>query len=909
MPFQASSRARSRLRAVHRSIVNGLEHDQPPGHDAPVTISARTVLEREAALSTLQDALDATLASGGRVALVFGEAGIGKTSVVRAFKEVARRRVRVVSGACEALFTPRPLGPVHDIADEVGGLLLDALRAPSNHVAILGALLAALETTPTLAVLEDLHWADEATLDAITFLGRRLDTTQCLLLATFREDQLGPRHPLRLVIGELPSRLTVRVALEPLSEAAVAELAREAGRSPLGLHAATGGNPFYVTEVLASDEDKIPESVRDAVLARAGRIGSGGWRLLEAIAVIPGHVEMWLVERLAPETITYLDECLASGVLRSTSGGVEFRHELGRLAVEEGIAPDRRIELNRTALRAMMDPPNAELDLAALAHHADAAGDAESVLRYAPRAAEKAAQLGAHREAVAQYARSLRFSESLALDAQAELYNRLSYECYLTGEFDDAIAASTQARERYRTLTDSLKEGESLHLLSRLMWSIGRTPEASDLCRQAVAILESLRPGHELAMAYAQLSALSVVTDDPKGAVLWGSRAAELAERLDDPEILASARLSLSSAQYAAGRPDGREGLERELASALSTGLEEIAARAFNELVGIAARSREYEVVDRYLDAGFEYCRDRELGNFRQGLGAERARRLLDRGEWAAATDAANLVLSTARTAGMAPFLALTVLGQVRARRGDPDVWGPLDRALGMAEPSGELERLALVGAARAEAAWLAGDGERTVAEACGAYELAVEKRHPWFAGELAYWHWKAGGLGSPPGWIAEPYALQIAGDTAGAVASWAARGCRYETTRALAESDNETALREALDVFESFGARPEAQRIRQALRERGVSVPRGPRRATRENAANLTARELETLALLARGLRNAEIADRLVVSRRTVDHHVSAILRKLEAKTRGEAVAEAARLGILDRGQAFGPT
>ena len=868
---------------------NGLEYDQSPGHDAPVRSFSRTILEREAALSTLQDALDDALAGGGRFALLFGEAGIGKTSVVRAFQEVASGRVRVVSGACEALFTPRPLGPVHDIADRVGGPLLDALTAQSSRGTILGAL--------------------QATLDAISYLGRRLDTTPCVLLATFRDDQLGPRHPLRLVIGELPSRLTVRVALEPLSEAAVAELAREAGRSALGLHAATGGNPFFVTEVLAADEVKIPETVRDAVLARAGRISGDGRRLLEAVAVVPGHVEIWLVESLAPETISHLDECLASGVLRATSGGVEFRHELARLAVEESLTPGRRIELNRTAFRAIMDPPSGELDLAALAHHADAAGDAGAVLHYAPRAAERAAQLGAHREAAAQYARALRFSDLLALDAQAELHERLAYECYLTGEFDDAIVASTQALERYRTLADRLKEGESLHRLSRLLWSIGRTPEASDLGRQAVALLESLPPGRELAMAYVQLSALSGVTDDFEGVAVWGGRAAELAERLGDREILASARLSLSAAEYAAGRPDGRESLERELAAALSTGLEEVAAWAFNVLVRIAARSRDYEVVDRYLDAGFEYCRSRELGNFRQGLGAERARLLLDRGEWAPATDAANLVLSTARTAGMAPLIALTVLGQVRARRGDPEVWEPLDRAFEMAEPSGELQRLALVAAARAEAAWLARDPQRTLEEARGTYKLAVEKRHLWFAGELAYWQWKAGGLESPPGWIAEPYARQIAGDTAGAAASWAALGCRYEAMRALAESDDEEALREALDVSEDLGARPAAQWIRQALRERGASVPRGPRPATRKNPANLTARELDVLALLAEGLGNAEIADRLVVSRRTVDHHVSAILRKLDANTRGEAVAEAARLRVLDDRQALRPT
>jgi len=860
----------------------------------------RTILERDAALSTLHDALDAAIAGSGRVALVFGEAGIGKTTVVQILQESARGRVRLVSGACEALFTPRPLGPVHDIAGEVDGALLDALSGGSDRVTILAALLAELRSTPTLAVLEDVHWADEATLDAIAYLGRRLDAAPCLLLTTFRDDELGPRHPVRLVIGELPSRVTVRVPLEPLSEAAVAELAREADRSPRGLHTATGGNPFYVTEVLAAGGDDIPETVRDAVLARVGRLSARGRRLLEAVAIVPGRADIWLLQRLAPAEMPHLDECLASGVLRAAQGEVEFRHELARLAIEESLAPDRRIELNQAALQAIADPPAGEPDLAALAHHADAAGDASAALRFAPAAADRAAALGAHREAAAQYARALRFSGSLPLEAQAELYEGLSYECYLTGEFADAIAASTQALERYRRLADVLKEGESLLALSRLGWSIGRTPEASDMAHQAVALLESLPPGRELAMAYARLASLSMNTDDSEGVAIWGTRAAELAEQLGDREILASTRVNLSAVEYIIGRSEGRERLERELDNALTAGLEEVAADAFNLLVRAAMRWRDYAIVDRYLDAGFEYCLERELGNFRQGLGAERARRLLDRGDWALATDAADQVLSTARTAGMAPFIALVVLGQVRARRGDPDVWAPLDRALDMAEPTGELQRLGLVAVARAEAAWLAGDPRQAMRETRPAFGLALEKRDAWFAGELAYWQWRCGELDHAPKWIAEPYRLELAGEWRQAADAWRSLGCPYEAACALAQGD-ESAKRVAHDELLALGAVPAAKEVARALRALGAPVPRGPRSSTRANPAQLTTRELEVLKLLVEGMRNAEIADRLVVSRRTVDHHVSAILRKLRVRTRVEASAEFHRLE-LDR-------
>jgi len=884
---------------VKDPIVTRVERGELQEHDAGMSTVARTMLEREASLSTLHEALDDALAGSGRIALVSGEAGIGKTTLVRSFAEGASARVRVVAGACEALFTPRPLGPVHDIAGDVGGPLLDALATGSDRVTILAALLAELRSAPTLAVLEDVHWADEATLDAIAYLGRRLDTARCLLVVTFRDDELGPQHPVRLVIGELPSRSTVRVSLGPLSEEAVAKLAREADRSPRGLHAATGGNPFFVTEVLAAGGSDIPETVRDAVLARAGRLSAAGRRLLEAVAVVPRWTEIWLLERLAPNELPHLNECLASGMLTGAQGGVGFRHELARLAIEESLAPDRRIGLNEVAFRAIADPPIGEPDLAALAHHAEAAGDAGAVLRFAPAAAERAAQLGAHREAAAQYARALGFSESLPLEAQAELYESLSYECYLTGEFDDAIGASAQALERYRRLADVLKEGESLLALSRLVWSIGRTPEASDIAHQAVMLLESLPPGRELAMAYARLASLSMNTDDPEGVAVWGTRAAELAEQLGDREILASTRVNLSAVEYIIGKPDGRERLERELDNALTAGLEEVAAGAFNVLVRAAMRWRDYAVVDRYLDAGFEYCRERELGNFRQGLGAERARRFLDRGEWALATDAADLVLSTARTAGMAPFIALVVLGQVRARRGDPDVWPPLDRALEMAEPSGELQRLALVAAARAEAAWLTGDRQRSLEEARTAFDLALEKRHLWFAGELAYWQWRCGNLDNAPEWIAEPYALQIAGEWQQGADAWRARGCPYEAARALAEGD-QAAQHSAYDEFIQLGAVPAARQVARSLRALGASVPRGPRPSTRENPAQLTVRELEVLGLVADGLRNAEIADRLVLSRRTVDHHVSAILRKLCAGTRSEAAAEARRLGLL---------
>ena len=236
-------------------------------------------------------------------------------------------------------------------------------------------------------------------------------------------------------------------------------------------------------------------------------------------------------------------------------------------------------------------------------------------------------------------------------------------------------------------------------------------------------------------------------------------------------------------------------------------------------------------------------------------------------------------------------------LGLVRARRGDPGVWELLDEALALAEPRDEMQWIAPVAIARAEAAWLEGRRDDAVAETEIACEPATGS---WYEAGIRYWRWRGGADEPLPSVGEEQYRLEMAGEWAAASDSWRAIGCPYEAAFALLDADP-PGLQQALGDLSRLGANPAAKIAAARLRERGVrGVPRGPRRQTRENPAGLTPRELEVLALLAEGLRNAQIAQRLVVSERTVDHHVSAILGKLEVHSRGEATAEAARRGLL---------
>jgi DNA-binding CsgD family transcriptional regulator/tetratricopeptide (TPR) repeat protein len=854
-------------------------------------VSAVLLLERSAPLNLLHERLDQVRGDGrGRLVLVSGEAGVGKTSVVRAL-QARERATPTLEGACEPLFTPRPLGPFLDIFAALGGQLVSVAEAAPAPAELIAALSGCLRRSH-LIVLEDLHWADAATLDVLRMLGRRVRSLRALVVGTYRDDELGRDHPLRIVLGELPA--AERIRLEPLSVGAVRELA---GGPADELYALTGGNPFYVTELLAGGDSRPPASVRDAVLARAARLDSQARQLLDAAAVARPRAELWLLEAIAPRELPAIERCLASGVLDSEGNAVRFRHEIARSTIEESLPPDRYVALHQATLRALAG----RADPARLAHHADAAGDTAAVIEHATAAATRASALSAHREAAAQYDRALRHGDELATAVRADLLERAAFACYLTGRFDDAVARAHDALDAIRTLGDSRREGVLLLALARYVWYRGDTDQSLEMIRRGIAVLEKLPPGPELAAAYLRMSGTGATDWDLTTATTWGRRAIALAEQLEEPELLSMALNSTGIAELGAGVEAGAEKLERGLALTLEHSLEEATARSRQNIACARILRREWVAADAQIDALEAYLAERDLGAIWVYTCGWKAWAELERGHWGRAVSLAKEVLDQPGIGPPTRLMPLVVLGLVRARRGDPAVWEALDEALLLAEQMRETQRVVPVAVARAEAYWLRGQPQHVETETDRALALLAERQQPWALGPIAIWRHRAGmttRLTSP---VPPAFAAELHGDPAGAAQLWRQLGCPYDAAVSTIASGDEGLLKESLDELQGLGATPAARLVARQLRARGArSVPHGPRARTKANPAGLTERQLDVLRLLASGATDIEIASQLFLSKKTVNHHVSAILSKLNARNRTEASAAAARLGIV---------
>jgi len=859
------------------------------------------LLEREDCLEELDAALREAAAGDGRIALVFGEAGIGKTSAVERFVELRRRSARVLWGRCDSLFTPQPLGPLHDMATHLLPDVQQLLQSSADRLTIFAAFLREFQHSrePTVVVIEDVHWADAATLDLMKYVGRRLQGVRALVILTYRDDEIDRQHPLWSVLGSLPPRVVRRLLLAPLSESAVATLAGRAGSNVHDVHVLTGGNPFFVTELLGNPGDSVPATIREATLARAVRLSSGARGVLDLCSIIPTYTDVWLLRATIDPPSAVLDECAATGLLIVESDVVRFRNELARQAIESALPLASAQALHGRILAALLAHGSNRVPLARIVHHAAKAQDRVSVRRYAPEAARQAAALGAHCQAWTHYKTALQHAEHTDIEERASLLESYAYESYVTSQIEAGVEAQQAALELRRLQENRAKEGDNLRWLSRLNWFLGRNAEATQKAKESIQVLEVLPPGPELAMAFSNRSQSLMLEGDSREAIEWGNRALALAERLSLTEVRIHALNNVGTAQVYSGDQKGWANLERSLRLALENDMHEHVCRAYTNLACEAIVLRDYARADRNLDAGLAYAAERELDASIEFMLGARARAHLEQGRWQQAAAAADTVLQMSRVP-IQRITPLFVLGLVRVRRGDPGGEELLDEARELALPTGAARRISPTAAARAEAAWLRGANDLCCEEARLGYEWALREGNASMAGQLAFWLWRAGGSPAAEQETATPFDHQIRGDWAAAAAEWQRLGCPYEEALALADGDSFARLR-SLAILDQLGATRVAALLRRGLRAEGIrQIPRGARPATRRNPAGLTAREMDILRLLVDGLSNRRIADRLSISAKTVDHHVSAVLAKLDVSSREQAAAQAVTRGFV---------
>ena len=864
------------------------------------------LLERESPLQELARLARRAADGQGGTVLLSGEAGIGKSALLRVFAQQCAGTYRVLWGYCEPLSTARPLGPLQDMAalldDELGALLdAGALAAPRIFARLLDCLQRA--RLPSVLIFEDVHWADAATLDLIRYLGRRLPVLPAVLVLSLRCDEVAPAHPLARLAGDLPTAGLARIELAPLSAAAVAQMAQQAGRKDDGLHRLTAGNPFYLSEVLAGADAAatLPTTVREAVWARLARLEDGARALLELLSTIPGWVEAGLWRALNPEEIDALESCLARGILqRGAADAVAFRHELVRQVVLQRLGSAQQQALHARIVTLLESRVAGDVPLARLVHHAAAAGDAARVLHLAPRAAIEASRLGAHHEAAQHLGLALRYVRQASAEQAAQLYQDWAIETAFALRVDDEVLQAHQHAIRiFRRIGRMDAVSANLQRLCRAHWYRGEA-DAARRCADAAIESAASSEGSAKAMALAVRAQLHLLQEEFSEAVVLAERALACASHEDALMARVHALITRDTAVLQCGRdlPAASTQLEQTLQLALQHDLHEQAVRAYGNLAEHALATRQLERAGRTLQAALDYGRRIEAGTWMHYQTGLLAQVRAAQGRHDEAMCLARSVLRVSELGLAAALPAHLAMARVASRTDIAETIAELGRTLVQLDQIQAPPRLqALLHLVLLEAAWLKGDQDLARRQAERLQSAKTLSYNPWNQGEIAVWcrRLEMSAQVSDVSTLPEPWAMELRGDGKAAADAWLVLGMPAEAALALLQvrgSSSAETLRRAVQIADSIGAAAISCRGRALAAELGVAAAlprarRGHYSVARTHPLGLTARELQVLRLLAEGRGSAVIARRLSRSPRTVEHHIASVYAKLGLSNR----------------------
>jgi len=943
------------------------------------------LIGRNAELGQLESLVRECLGGRGRTALVSGEAGVGKSAAIRDFVQRARGLgVRAFTGECTEIDARRPFGPFMDIARAANRLSSlpvappDAAAAGADRYRLhsfFTSLLADLSSErPIIIVIEDLHWADEASLELFPHLARKLRGAALLLVGTYRSDELHRRHPLRPVLAELGrGRLAVNIPLRRLTEDEVADFLREAmrlDRAPTpefrrAIFETCEGNPLFIEEVLRALAERgdveyregswrrtkevadivIPDTLRDAILERFTTLPEETQNVLRYAAVIGQDFDFDLLLR-----VTGSEDADLVGALRASINAqllveiadeegadrYSFRHALTRESVLLDLLKHERRRVHAIVGQAIESRAGTSVATHAeeLAYHFDEAGDRERAFRYHDLAARESYGLFAFARAAGHLERAVELAGNDE-PALGDLQLRLAYAADLGAMPRRALRAAEEARRWFEEAGDTRGAGLALTRVANYRWFLGETRVARSAAEDAVRLLKPLGKSQELAGAYAQVAKLAYLDLDFSTAAEWGQPAVDMAREQGALSTEADSLITLGSADGQLGRIQGVARTREGIALASAHDLVGVAMRGYHNLwISLSATGSSGAEVRPMYEEMFAYARRHgyrtetlladEAGYLFAGGDWDAVLRLAQetRGEtvWTAQLQVAEAFILAGRegparslpllevprrvlrdvSASHKLFLAST-LGRVTLLAGDPRA--TLDHLDGLAAgvgaglfPAPEIDEAPVLTIAAAitledsvaRDRWI----EVALADEASARRVTARARRAFAQAERAL---NDGHLDPAISLLAE--SAELLRQSFLPFGETLARRRRIELLlRRNGVGDREAAQEELAAILPYWRKAKATWYLGQLERWAAglglvfpleVSEARTP--ATRSARAQLTAREREVAALVATGLSNKEIAEKLVISERTAEGHVEHILGKLELRSRSQ--------------------